>query len=432
MGDVNPPGEGDGPARLAALEDASSELQRMADRLAQRINRPVDFDDAHLRLLAHSSHPQQIDAVRLASILNRSPPEPVVAHVRRLDLASAWMPIRVAAAPELGMEARLCVPIRSGGTLLGFLWLLDDGKIDAAAIEAASGAAREAAALLERMRLGRIGLLQRAQFLVLDVLEGERQRSQTALRTLVVERLLLRGQGLQVALLADRESLRRSAAQGARSDWSGGAGAVELDSREQAGTGEAIAAVRRMTAPAEAVFALPSDGLLVLSCLSEATVEHVLERVLTELPWLVAGVASTSDLPGAPALARRRARWAAEVAACGEVESALERWERMGPYRYLAGFEDRIGPLCDLEPAMCRLAAEAAGRELLETLESFLDFAGSASATAASLNLHRSSLYHRLARAEEELGIDLHDGAQRLSIHTALKAARMQGLLQRH
>ncbi len=81
---------------------------------------------------------------------------------------------------------------------------------------------------------------------------------------------------------------------------------------------------------------------------------------------------------------------------------------------------------------MCRLAAEAAGRELLETLESFLDFAGSASATAASLNLHRSSLYHRLARAEEELGIDLHDGAQRLSIHTALKAARMQGLLQRH
>jgi DNA-binding PucR family transcriptional regulator len=101
----------------------------------------------------------------------------------------------------------------------------------------------------------------------------------------------------------------------------------------------------------------------------------------------------------------------------------------MGPYRYLAGLEERVGSLHDLEPAVWRLAGEAGGRELLDTLECFLDLAGSASATAARLNLHRSSLYHRLARAEEALGVNLHDGLQRLDAHLAVKAARAQGLL---
>lgn len=426
MDEVNPPGEGDGPSQLAALEDVFSELQRIADRLAQRIGRPVDFDDAHLRLLAHSSHPQQVDAVRLVSILNRSAPEAVVAYVRRLGLASAREPVRVAAAPELGMEARLCVPIRSGETLIGFLWLLDDGKIDAAAAKAAIVAAGEAAELLERVRIARIGLLRRAQPLVLDVLEGDRARSRAALRGLVEEGLLLRGESLQVALLAERHKLLLAAAKNAGADREG-----DVEPSDHGGAGEAIGVVRRMTAPTEAVFALACDGLLVLSCLDSETFEQVLERVLAERPALVAGMAAASDRPGVAASARRRARWAAEAAACAVDDRRLRRWERMGAYRYLAGLEERVGVLADLEPAMCRLAADAGGRELLHTLEAFLDLAGSASATAARLNLHRSSLYHRLARAEEELGVDLRDGAQRLDIHIALKAARLQGLLDR-
>ncbi len=431
MDEVSQPEMGDGSSRLAALEDVFSELQRIADRLAQRIGRPVDFDDAHLRLLAHSSHPQQIDAVRLASILNRSAPEAVVAHVRNLDLASAREPVRVAAVPELGMDARLCVPIRSSGTLIGFLWLLDDGKIDAAAIEAAVGAAGEAAELLERVRIARIGLLRRAQPLVLEVLEGERAQSQAALRTLVEEGLLLRADSLQVALLAERHRLLPAAAEHAGAGPEGRAGAAEAEAGDHGGAGEAIGALRRETAPTEAVFALAFDGLLVLSCLDSETFERVLERVLAERLALVAGIAAASDRPGAAALARRRARWAAEAAAGGVRDRALGRWERMGAYRYLSGFEERIGSLRDLEPAMCRLVADAGGQSLLQTLETFLDLAGSASATAASLNLHRSSLYHRLARAEAELGVDLHDGAQRLDMHIALKAARMQGLLDR-
>ena len=89
----------------------------------------------------------------------------------------------------------------------------------------------------------------------------------------------------------------------------------------------------------------------------------------------------------------------------------------------------RAGPVELLHPRVRELAAEDAGRELLLTLECFLDMAGHAQAVAARLNLHRSSLYHRLARAEAELGIDLHDGLARLDLHLALKLARLSGLL---
>ncbi|GAA4686400.1 PucR C-terminal helix-turn-helix domain-containing protein [Promicromonospora umidemergens] len=66
---------------------------------------------------------------------------------------------------------------------------------------------------------------------------------------------------------------------------------------------------------------------------------------------------------------------------------------------------------------------------LLRTLETYLELAGSAQATAEALHLHRTSLYYRLQRVELLAGTDLKNGTERLALHLALKVARAAGRL---
>ncbi|MHB1807701.1 MAG: PucR family transcriptional regulator [Solirubrobacteraceae bacterium] len=404
-------------------EETSPALQRIADRLAAAIGRPVDIDDDRFRLLAHSSHSQPVDSVRLASILNRAAPAPVIEHLRRIGLHSALRPLRVPASPELGMEARLCVPIRAQETALGFLWLLDDGTLDAAQEQAAAHAAHDASRVLERARLTRIGLRSRAQALVLEAVSGLHDQAAEALRLLHEE-----------GFLSETASLRA---------------AVAVAPAAGAGAGEAIGSVRRSAGEGEAACALRDDELIVLlagAC--AAAPERAFERLRGEHPSLRVGIgpavhgadglrqsAGKASFAARLPTSRRVAGTIGELGGEGRLATLdllanpVRRWERLGPYRYLTALSERVGPLSEIEPAIAALASDPAGRELLRTLECFLDLGGRARESAARLHLHRSSLYHRLARIEELLKIDLHDGVQRLDAHLAVKAARVTGLL---
>ena len=68
--------------------------------------------------------------------------------------------------------------------------------------------------------------------------------------------------------------------------------------------------------------------------------------------------------------------------------------------------------------------------DLVGTLEVFLDLGCNARRTADALKLHRTTLYYRLRKIEEVLGIDLEDGSDRLALHLGLKLARLGGLLK--
>ncbi len=62
---------------------------------------------------------------------------------------------------------------------------------------------------------------------------------------------------------------------------------------------------------------------------------------------------------------------------------------------------------------------------MTETLETYLDCACDSTRTVAALHIHRTTLYYRLGRIQEITGADLNDGAQRLTLHLGLKAARL-------
>jgi len=78
-----------------------------------------------------------------------------------------------------------------------------------------------------------------------------------------------------------------------------------------------------------------------------------------------------------------------------------------------------------LEPLL-ELGGER-GRDLLETLEVYLHCGGRKTEAAAGLGIERQSLYHRLARIEQMLDVDLKDGDAALALHLAVMIRRLLG-----
>lgn len=129
--------------------------------------------------------------------------------------------------------------------------------------------------------------------------------------------------------------------------------------------------------------------------------------------WREVGAALASTVAALPAAAGVEPRPWHDVAAA-DVDRLL--WG-LRQQEDLRGFvQKQLGPL---------LLHDRGGRTyLLETLTTYCECGGRKTETARALHIERRSLYHRLARIEEILGIDLADGGAILGLHLALRARR--------
>jgi len=372
------------------------DLQELVDDVSRLLAAPVTLEDADFTLLAFCAHDDAaagaMDAVRTRSILTRGSPPETRAWFEEFGIASAEAPLRTPADPAAGILTRLVIPVRHEGRTRGYLWLLDGGRIDPAdpsdpALAAAVQRAAEAGRLLADRDtpapdLGR----SLAAALTADGTARE-QAVRTLARTLGDPSLVL------VALAP---------------------GAVGLPEQWRLpGAGAVTAVLPGAPGPASAavLLPLPSPGdLRPAGALSAAS--------LARLPaGSTAGVSAVRR--GLDELVDQwhEASTAARVAATVARFSPVAHWDELGPWRL-------VGDLTGPDPVVRPLLSEPL---LAATAEAFLDCAGSASRAAAALQVHRQTLYYRLARIEELTGLDLGDGEARLLLHASLKAARLHG-----
>ncbi len=64
-------------------------------------------------------------------------------------------------------------------------------------------------------------------------------------------------------------------------------------------------------------------------------------------------------------------------------------------------------------------------KELVKTLETYLDHGGSLAEASQALYIHRNTLLHRVDRIESLCRVDLRDPLQRLNLHVAVKYYRL-------
>src|SRR3954452_25243177 len=105
-------------------------LQEIVDTLSLSLGRPVLIDDPELRPLAYSTQFGELDHVRTASILGRLAPDEARAALIDEGIHTAAGPVHIAARPEIGMRARVCVPLGGGDRRLGYLWLFEEPPVN--------------------------------------------------------------------------------------------------------------------------------------------------------------------------------------------------------------------------------------------------------------------------------------------------------------
>jgi len=338
-------------------------VQRELDELAEAIGHSVSVDDAGGLVLGYSVQGEDVDPVRVRAILTRRVPREVLEHQRRHGVETATGPVQVPASDELGMAARVCIPLGRGRRRLGYLWILAEG-LGSAEIATARKSAQKLVRLLEARAVG----AREVDALFARALRTRRPDAIARLGELIGDGAMR----IAVALPAAPASIRHIAAH-----------------------------------------IQPESATLLVLASADISAAADARTVI--------GISPPANLT-AESLGRLHAT-AVLAAGCASVDPVLPRvvaWTELGIYARLlrttrpsAWSED---PLLKRSPSSAMLE---------RTLEIYLDNAGDAARTTTALTIHRTTLYYRLGRLKSEHGIDLQDGLSRTDLHTALKLRRL-------
>lgn len=404
----------------------ASELQRIVDSLGTCLQRAVAIDDPRMRLQVYSPHHGRVDEARLQSILHRQAPRDATAWVLSLGLAGAEGPVRVPANDDLELLARVCVPIRCQGLLLGYLWLIDaESSLSAEELDIAGAAAEAAGVILYREQLLHELHRGRERELFRDLLADDAQVRRHAARTLLEHGVLTPTSRVTVLVVQPLHPSDRQPDEPVRV-------AIDLaldEGRRTLATSHHLQLAR----PDHGVLLVDTDDPGVRAGGLAAFGGRLRDRLLRALPaspdWrAVVGIGDVAGEVAEAVGSYRQARLAARVAGIVPLHGPVASWARLGIYRTLAQLPPEELTAEALHPGLVALLQTPGCEALVQTLECYLDRAGDVKATAAALVVHRTSLYYRLGRIEALTGADLRDGDDRLALHLGLKMARLVGI----
>jgi len=143
---------------------------------------------------------------------------------------------------------------------------------------------------------------------------------------------------------------------------------------------------------------------------------------------IILGTSEGFAKPREIADAYRQSKQAAQAAAVDPQLGELVDCRGTGVYQLLASAGGGAGAWADAGSVYSRILEDHdRNGELLPVLELLYDNDGSVQDVATKLHLHRSSIYNRLGRIRQVLGVDPLKGMVRLELHAALKARRWAG-----
>ncbi|MEW2546263.1 helix-turn-helix domain-containing protein [Streptomyces sp. NPDC047002] len=393
-------------------------VQRLVDGLADRLGRAVVVDDPDLRPLCTSRHFGDEDEQRIRSVLQRDSGFAATRHLLAQGVRRWTAPAPVPADPGLGMAARLAAPVRLHGCFLGLLLVIDaDHSLTGAERALIGRTADDVAVHLYAERLAADGDRAVTERAVGDLLCGQRARRQEALAVLAA------AAGRPPAEAPTAVTVVEVAAP------AGGGGAVDAEDAlrtalQHVGHRGGGACLSRVSA-AGACLVETGPGVFAAALRKRAA---ALVRAVDELCGggrASAGIGDDAAGLGEAWRAHRQALVAAEAARRVPGFGPAAVWSELGPYGTLLQLPEDAAAWEPPHPALRALAERDGGGRLAETLESFLDHAGSRPRTAEALHIHRTTLYYRLDRIAEITGLDLDDGGDRLALHLALRRARI-------
>lgn len=387
---------------MPPVHDVHDTLQDLSEALGRRL---IVLDE-RLRVVAYSIHESDADRARLSFVLAHSDTWSVPAQGAELDITDVD-----------GLGRRVLVPLRDHRHRVGFLLVM----LDATERELPSATRR----VLDDA-VSDLGIR-----LSLAAMYSERDREDA-------HRLLEELVGPEgAARVHAASSLLRQGLVGSSKQYStvalgtsphGPAPSTDTTSLAVGAILEFVA--RSSTASVVGTTLATGLGILVFP---RPVVGARLRRLLTNRPdfsHVRAGVGPLVPNLESAHTSFDRARLALELACAPGSPEKVVLWDEAGIDRLLVMLPlDRI-TVNDLPAPVGRLISHrSVSSDLVTTLDAYLAHGGDAKATAASLHIHRSTLYYRLDRLREVLDCDLADGVTRRDLHTGLRIAQLAGLI---
>jgi hypothetical protein len=390
---------------------ANDEVQAAVDALAERLQRSVVIDDPSVRMLYSSRHFGDEDPARVRAMLQRDAGSKAIGHLLAQGV-SAWTTAGVIPSnEELGIRARVCVPIRWRGEFLGMLLVIDaEGSVTTTELATMSDVARDLAPVLAA-RQGDDASRAMRDKIVLDLVARE-----PAVRRQAIADLAPCGE-------LERFTTVTAVELGLKASGDASAAHVEAALRHAVG-------MRYPQESAAALSAVTSDTALLLlgssAPLAEKAVRSHARRMLDRVGDLAAGrfdvaagVGSSAEGIDRAAESARQARLAYR-AAVTVLHADVATWTELGAYGPLLQIPEDELNLWALPAEVQRLLNVDRGQHLTETLRAYLDHGCSGPQASEALHIHRTTLYYRLGRIAELTGLDLSDGRVRLALHLGL------------
>lgn len=375
-------------------------IHAILEDIAGLVGAPALVEDAEHIVIAYSEHDEPGDPVRASTILGKRASAEVAAWLAAMQISDCAGPVQVPPNPALGMQARICFPLRGRDELLGYLWFIDPD---------------------------------------LDMSDFDLERAGSSAQALIRCLLPRRPQGETVAPTAMRDALRGSPTPSPVLQRLS-------DRRLETGGVYRVAAIRAVGAHPSApvvrhVLTRLTRQLEQASPLSSVVddvgrvlfVDHqgspdpaaLALRVTAGIAdEVVVGVGDPVGDLSSMALADTTALDAATCAALWPQLAPVVNWPDGDLYRLVPACAHPRSPTAEIVRQLRALIRSADHEHLATTVETYLDLAGHAQETAAALTLHRATLYQRLQRFVEVTGLDIKDGPVRSFVHLSLKAAR--------
>lgn len=115
--------------RYDPFKAAFDSLDEFADMISQVLKCPITIEDANHRLLAYSTHDERTDPARISTIIGRRVPEKVINQLWKEGTIPALLktkePIRVKNMEDIGLGHRVAISIWKQDEVLGFIWALE-------------------------------------------------------------------------------------------------------------------------------------------------------------------------------------------------------------------------------------------------------------------------------------------------------------------
>ncbi|WP_235779771.1 PucR family transcriptional regulator [Sinomonas notoginsengisoli] len=390
-------------------------VEDLVEAAAAKLGRGLSVEDLDGLLIAYSSNQSQADPVRVNFLLSKRLPADVQAWQLSHGIATAVRPVTVPANPELGMYGRVCVPLLVRGFRVGYLWVQQgaDEASSADVLAALPGIQLELeliGQLLLESNTAESDHRRRREAEFLAAASGDK----SALAAISGWREVHGHAPWQIVVLLDPEG-------------------VTPQDPQAAVVATSSAAMQATAGIDPALFTAGTEThAVVLFAATTARASHAAvlthyERELAKRSGrpagrVLVGISQPFSTLRELGEAYAQARTAAQAAAVDPELGELVDVRSVGAYQLMGALA--------AEPSsvfFSLLTAEDRNDELLPVLEMLYDSDGAVQTVADRLHVHRSTVYHRLARVRNIIRAEPLSGRVRQEIHLALKARRWAG-----